>query len=558
MKELDRSLQGALTRAAKRHPDRRIGLLDRRGRDVGNRTHSEMLTSARRAAERMAGLGVQEGERVVVCLQTSWEWFDAWFGALLLGAVPVAIPSATAASTATDPNQRIREAVELIGARLVIAGRTLEAVPTGERESLFGAAALTPTELATAAGARDFVEARPEAGALAFLQFTSGSTGRPRAVMIPHRAALHQAHSLDFVVGAPWGKPSRELFDAAVLWLPLYHDMGLLSVFYCILNGRDLWLLSPQAFLARPGLWLDLASDRGTTVAPAPNFGYQLCAERVGVEEAAQLDLGSFRAALTGAEMVRADTTEAFCERFGPSGFARESFRPCYGLAEATLAVTLDRSGRGPRTVAVPQGADAGLGLDELVGNGEPIPETEVRISAPDGSDVRTGGLGEVWIKGPSVFLGYYNDPQATAETLREGWLRTGDLGFLHQGELFIAGRLKEILILRGQNLMPHEFERLAESATGGGGSTRAAAFAVARGPEGEELVVVAETAERDPEALAEATARIRSRIGLDLGVPIADVVFVRRGRVPRTTSGKVKRAEVRRLYLDGALQRLA
>ncbi len=556
MFDLDTSLPEALARAASQHPERQVGILDRRGKRVDARTHLEVLASARRAAARLAGLGVVEGDRVVVCLQTSWEWFDAWLGALLLGALPVAIPSGVAGSGAGS-SERISEAVELIGARLVVAGAVLQKTAPAEREAVYGAQALTPAELATAPAARAWVEPRPEPGSVAFLQFTSGSTGRPRAVMIPHRAALHQAYAQDFVVGAPWGKPSRELFDGAVLWLPLYHDMGLLSIFYSVLNGRDLWLLSPRAFLARPQLWLELTSGHGTTVSPAPNFAYQLCAERISAEQAERLELGSFRAALTGAEMVRSDSIDAFCERFGPSGFVRESFRPCYGLAEAALAVTLDRHGRGPRLLPVPRGADAGLGLDTLVSNGQPIPETELRITAPDGTEVADGVLGEVRVRGPSVFLGYYDDPEATAECLEDGWLRTADLGFLDDGELFIAGRLKEILILRGQNLMPHEFERLAESVTGGGGATRAAAFALARGPEGEQLVVVAETTEREPEALEAAAAGVRSRIGLDLGIPLADVVLVRRGRIPRTTSGKVKRTEVRGLYLEGALERL-
>ncbi len=555
MVHLGQSLPAALTAAAK-ISDGRIGILDRRGRRADVRTHAEVLAAARDSAERLTGLGVGEGDRVIVCLPTSWQWFDAWFGALLTGAVPSAIPPALGTVPEAAAAARIEQAVGLIGARLVVGGRWLEATQAAERPGLYGAQALTPRELASAA-ATSFAAPRAEVGELAFLQFTSGSTGRPRAVMIPHRAALHQAYALDTVVGAPWGKRSHELFDAAVLWLPLYHDMGLLSVVYSILNGRDLWLTPPQAFLARPQLWLDLVGSRGTTVAPAPNFGYQLCAERVAPEQAARIDLRSFQAALTGAEMVRAGTIEAFCDRFAASGFTRDRFRPCYGLAEAALAVTLDRRGEGPRTLPVPRGADAGLGLDELVGTGEPIPDTELRITAPDGSDAGAGELGEVWVKGPSVCLGYYRDPEATAEALAGDWLRTGDLGFVDRGELFIAGRLKEILIVRGQNFMPHEFERLAESATGGGGSFRSAAFAVARGPEGEELVLVAETAEKDPEVLSETAARVRSRIGLEIGLPVADVAFVRRGRIPRTTSGKVKRAEIRGLYLRGELERL-
>ena len=197
------------------------------------------------------------------------------------------------------------------------------------------------------------------------------------------------------------------------------------------------------------------------------------------------------------------------------------------------------------------------MGLKEVVSNGRPIPDTELRIVAPNGSPLPEGVIGEVRVKGPGIFHGYYNDAQATAEGLRDGWLCTGDLGFLEHGELYLTGRIKDVLILRGHNLMPHELEWLAEEVTGGGGGQRTGAFSIARGGQGEEAVLVVETTEKHPEALADLGHGIRQRIGRALSLTVADIAFVRRGKIPKTTSGKVQRRELRRMYLDGEIERL-
>jgi len=188
---------------------------------------------------------------------------------------------------------------------------------------------------------------------------------------------------------------------------------------------------------------------------------------------------------------------------------------------------------------------------------GEPFPATEVRITAPDGAALAEDRVGEVQVRGAGVCSGYYNDPEATARTWADGWLRTGDLGFLHDGELYLTGRSKEVLIIHGSNLSPEELERHADAVTGGGGRVRSAAFSVAAGPRGEQAVIVAELESAAPETLPALAREIRTRIGEALELPLADVVFVRRGRIPRTTSGKLRRSELRHLYLEGRLERL-
>ncbi len=419
-------------------------------------------------------------------------------------------------------------------------------------------AAIPIESLAETPPAGRLPDLRPEPDELAYLQLTSGSTGNPRAVMVSHLNALHNALAIDEIVGRPYREGSEIWADAWVSWLPLHHDMGLVgSTLTSLLTGLDLWLLPAQAFLTRPHLWMDQLARAGTTITCAPNFGYQLCVERVRAQQLAALDLSNWRVALSGSEMVRPETTESFCRHFEPAGFAPEAFRPCYGLAEATLAVTVDVKGAGVRTVPAPVAADAGFGLTEVVCTGEPVRDTQLRITAPDGACLPEGSIGEVEIRGPGVFSGYYNDPVASAETLTDGWLSTGDLGLLHRGELYLTGRSKDLLIYHGENLMPDELERLADSATGGGGLLRSAAFSVARTARGEEAILVAEVSDRNTGQLVSLEEEIRRRIGQALGLPLADVAFVHRGRIPRTTSGKLKRAELRRQYLEGSLDRL-
>ncbi|MCP3958704.1 MAG: fatty acyl-AMP ligase [bacterium] len=552
------TLPEAFERAAAHFPERGIAVFDSRGRASERRTYPEVLASVRRAAGRWAALGVRPGDRVLVCLPTSWPWFESWLGAMFQGVLPVAVAPGAAFGAAEAQIRKVEGLVERLDASrtVVTPGFRRDAERAGARRTT--EVAITFEELSGLAP-EGSTDRRPEPAEIAFLQLTSGSTGQPRAVAIPHRAAIHNAIASAQAIGAPHGAPAHEWAESMVSWLPLNHDMGLVgAVFQSLCAGLDLVLLPPGVFLARPRKWLENLGQHGVTYAPAPNFGYQLCVERLAAEAREGLDLSSWRAAMTGAEMVRPETVAAFCEAFGPHGFRPETFRPCYGLAEGTLAVTFDLEGQGVRTRPLPAGAeDAGTGLSEVVCVGSPVADTEVRVTRPDGRALAEGEIGEVEAKGPGIFAGYYNDPAATAETLADGWLSTGDLGFFHRGELYISGRLKDLLIVRGTNLMPHEIEWLAESVTGGGGALRTGAFSVARGAAGEEPVVVVEVTERDPEKLGEIGHEIRSHIGRALSLPVADLVFVRRGKIPKTTSGKVQRRALREQYLNGEIERL-
>ena len=553
-----RNLPDALARGAHESPASGLTVYDRRGREVGRRTYGELLAAARQTAGRLAAHGVLPGGRVVIALPTSFEWFDAWLGAILLGALPVATAPGAAVGASRVQLDKLLGVVDNLQAALIVsteslAGKLAEEAPRDRPLP----ACVTPALLAATDGV-SFLHQPSAPEETAFLQLTSGSTGFPRAVQITHGGALHNARALDVNIAAPHRQTCRGFIDRWASWVPLYHDMGLITNLTLILNGIDLHLMPPEAFLGRPRRWLELLSGGGRCVATAPNFGYQLCVDRLRESDLEGLDLSAWQAAFSAAEMVRPETVAGFLDRFGRCGFRAASYRPCYGLAEATLVVAIDQQGRGPRTLPVPTGlSDSGFEMREVFCLGEPVIDTRIEITAADGSALPEGEVGEVRIQGPSVFSGYYNDPEATAETLVDGWMRTGDLGFLQAGELYLTGRLKDLLIVRGENLMPHEIEWLAESASGGGGLERAAAFSLSRGGQGEEVVLVLETTEKDPANLAPLLRDLRVEIGREFGLPLADLVPVKRGQIPKTTSGKVQRGRVRDLYLAGDLDRL-
>ena len=385
----------------------------------------------------------------------------------------------------------------------------------------------------------------------AFLQLTSGSTGLPRAVMISQRGAIGNPLAIAEAIEAPGLVPQVRGRTAVVNWLPLHHDMGLVGcLLFSIANEVGLWLLPPSAFLTRPESWLaQIASAGAPVLAPAPNFAYQLCVDRVEPAALGEAALAPWAAAMVGAEMISPATMASFLETFGKAGFRSEALRPCYGLSEGTLAVTFDRLGRGVRTRYLESG-------DAIVGVGSPLAGTRVEIRAPDGATLRDGEIGEVCVRGPGVFQGYYRDAEATRATLRDGWLHTGDLGFHADGELWLTGRIKDLIIVNGQNVMPHEIEWLAEQASGGGGEGRSGAISV-RDDRGEQPVVVVELPRGGAAGAAELEREIRRRVGYALGLQLLDVAFVKRGALPRTTSGKVKRRELARLYSEGALERV-
>ena len=549
-------LQEMLQSSASRFPSCMVHIFDRRGLNAERRTICEIIKAAEEFAKRMAGLGVQPKEPVLISLATSQEWLDLWFGALFTGAFPVAIALPGAFSSTAAHLRKIEGISNSLGIRFLFSNSAMKGLIANE-QAWAGPQCYTHGELAQCQVNHLFKRPTMDPEDIAFLQLTSGSTGVSRAVMISHTAATVNPFACSSAIGEPYGGPVHELADALVSWLPLYHDMGLISCLLLpMLSGLDAWLFKPETFLARPHLWLEQISNHRFAFSPAPNFAYQLCVERVQDEKMNGIDLSPWKSALVGAETVRPETVDQFCKRFSNMGFNPNHITPCYGLAEATLGVTVDLKGRGIRSLANPETYKESAKNREIVCLGEPVPDTELKITSPNGTDLKEGRVGELQVRGPGVFSGYFQDDQATAGCLNEGWLRTGDLGFLQNGELYLTGRLKDILIIHGHNVMPDELEQIAYSITGGGGRNRTAAFSIP-GESSERPVLLIETDERDPKKLQMMEQEVKREIGRALAMNLADLLFLKRGKISKTSSGKVRRQEMRRIYLHEHIERI-
>jgi amino acid adenylation domain-containing protein/non-ribosomal peptide synthase protein (TIGR01720 family) len=401
----------------------------------------------------------------------------------------------------------------------------------------------------------------------AILQYTSGSTGIPRGVTITHANLLANLRTIDATI-------DRE-GNVVVLWLPLYHDMGLIGgVFQPVYSGRPLVFMSPVSFMQSPVRWLKAISHYRGTVTAAPDFAYELCTRKVSAEDRATLDLSSLLCALNGAEMVRPETLDRFSETFAECGFRREAFYPCYGLAEATLMVAGGVPGAAPVVRSF-----AGSGLEEmqavpasngdpaarsLVGCGHPAAGQQVVIANPDhGGRLDEGQIGEIWVAGESIGQGYWNRPEESAKTFQafltdgEGpFLRTGDLGFFHEGELFVAGRRKEVVIIRGRNLYPYDIEETVRCCHPLLKNDGGAVFPIDVGGE-ERLAVVQEVLRPRKADLGSLLGLIRSQVAEVHGVAPAAVTLIAAGTLPKTSSGKKQRNACRDLFLSGGLQTL-
>jgi acyl-CoA synthetase (AMP-forming)/AMP-acid ligase II len=371
---------------------------------------------------------------------------------------------------------------------------------------------------------------------IAFVQLTSGSTKQPKAVRISHRALI--ANVRNTLVA---GEAKQE--DSLVTWLPFYHDMGLIGSLFAALGlGSDLHVMQPETFVARPRTWLQLISDLPSpAVSTAPNFAFQNCVQKIKDDQLESLDLSRWRLAGCGAERVREETLAQFADRFAVVGFRPEAFVPCYGMAETTLAVTFGAGGKIPRI-------DSGN-----VSCGKAIGETEIEIRSRDGEALSEGEEGEIAVRSSSLFSGYAGADSGMG--LQDGWLLTGDRGYLRDGELYVTGRYKDLIIVDGVNIDPDEIEAVAELANCSRGG-RSAAFSV--DVEGRERVVlVIETTQESPEALAKRHRDLGDGIARNFGFNLYDVLFLRRGSIKKTSSGKVQRSKLRELFLEEKLDSL-
>ena len=514
-----------------------------------------------RLARSPAGLvarGVEAGESVALMLPTSRAYFATFFGILLAGAVPV--PIYPPARPAQLEDHLRRQSLILENAQAVMLVTVPEALRIAKllRSSVESLrAVVSASELP--AVSPDEARAVLHADDLALLQYTSGSTGSPKGVMLTHANLLANIRAM----GEAAAVVSTDVF---VSWLPLYHDMGLIGAWLgSLYHGIPLVVMSPMSFLARPDRWLRTISDVHGTLSAAPNFGYELCLTKIDDARLEGLDLSSWRLAFNGAEPVRPETIERFAARFAPYGLRREAIAPVYGLAEASVGLAFPPVGRPPvidlvaREPLLRSGRARPADSDDpnplrLVACGRAIPRHEIRVVDTTGDQLGERQEGCIEFRGPSATSGYFRNPDATRRLLHHGWLDTGDLGYVAGGDLFVTGRVKDLVIRAGRNLHPDELEG-AVGDLAGVRRGRVAVFGVTdRERATERLIVLAETRESDRAARAALRDRIVG-VTIDLlGTPPDDVVLARPGAVLKTSSGKIRRAASRDAYEHGEL----
>ncbi|MBK1643127.1 acyl-phosphate glycerol 3-phosphate acyltransferase [Thiocapsa imhoffii] len=558
------TLLEALDWHLQRHPERLHIRFEAPDAPPVSISYRALAEGAARVAGHLRQAGLRPGATVALMLPTGPGYFDAFFGVLMAGGIPVPIYPPARPQLIEEHLRRHGRILDNAGVVFLITvpeARTIARVLRVQVPSL--RAILTLEELATTPSApADITQAGPRAAArdIAFLQYTSGSTGDPKGVVLTHADLLANIRAMGTVVEiAP--------DDVFVSWLPLYHDMGLIgawlgSLYYAV----PLIAMSPLSFLARPVRWLEAIHRHGGTLSAAPNFAYELCLTRITDAQLSELDLSRWRWALNGAEPVSPTTLARFAARFAPCGLRPTALAPVYGLAEAAVGLAFPPLGRGPRVDCIDRDrfAQSSHALPvactdpealQIVACGRALPGYQLRVVDAGGHERPDRHEGLLEFRGPSATQGYYRNPEATRALIRDGWHATGDRAYLADGEVYLSGRVKDLIIRGGRNLYPYEVEQaLGEIAGVRKGCV--VAFA-AEDPElgSERLVILAETKVRDPEHRADLTRRLRERATEVLGIPPDILLLVPPRAVLKTSSGKLRRAATRERYLAGRLE---
>jgi acyl-CoA synthetase (AMP-forming)/AMP-acid ligase II len=511
---------------------------------------AEVHARALRAAGALAEAGVRPGDRVAIVVPTDPVFFDAFFGAQLCGAVPVPLYPPVRLGRLGEYFDRTAAMLRAVDAVALVADRRVRRVLGQVVARWRPRLGVLDAEDLAKGHARAPADVRP--GDLAMVQFSSGTTADPKPVALTHEQTLANCDAIVDVILRHL--PADEVSHGGASWLPLYHDMGLIGcVFPALTHPAALTLMPPEAFLARPALWLRTIARYGATVSPAPDFAYALCAARVADAELDGCDLSCWRLALDGAEPISPRTLRTFAARFARFGLRPEALTPVYGLSEAALAVTFSDPARPPRTLRVDRGVLAAGRTQfsessqaaEVVSVGRPLRGFDVEVRRPDGMPAREGIVGRVWVRGPSVMAGYLGRPE---RPVVDGWLDTGDQGFVRGGELYVTGRAKDVIILRGRNHAPQDVERAIDEVAGVRPGCAAAVGAIDE--EGEHLLLFVEARDPHPGLDDACRAAVRAATGLD-----PYLVFVLPpGTLPRTSSGKIRRGETLRRWREGTL----
>ena len=535
---------------------RGLNFHDARGTLVRAYPYSELRDDALANARRFVALGIAPGDRIALIADTGAEFAAAFFGAVYAGAWPVPLPLPTSFGGRHSYVEQLKVQLKSCDPALFLvpgelADMTREAAGKIPVRDWAGLAGLEQSEAELPAASPDDI---------AYLQYSSGSTRFPHGVAITHRGLLHNLRSHGIGLGI-------QDEDRCISWLPWYHDMGLVG---CVLSTLAMQVSvdyqKTEDFARRPLAWLDMISrNPGNSVSYSPTFGYDICARRMSSQTRAEdrFDLSRWRIAGNGADMIRPDVMQAFVDAFAEAGFNATAFCPSYGLAEATLAVSLMPPGEGIRMELVEENVLSGVesGGEErprryraVVNCGKPVTGMEVEVRGPGGSPLADRGIGRIFVRGGAVMAGYFRDEESTAACLSDdGWLDTGDMGYLSGGYIYIVGRAKDMIIINGRNYWPQDIEWAVEQLPGFK-SGDIAAFALT-GPSGEETpAVLVHCRVSDPAERGRLRDDIRERVHAITGItPVVELVPPR--TLPRTSSGKLSRTKARSLYLSGEIQ---
>ena len=533
-----------------------VNLYSQRGELVEALTYRDLREGALELARRMLGAGLEAGDRVGLVAETDAEFIKSFFACQYAGLIPAPLPLPAPFGGRQGYIEHIRRMLQSAGARAVFAPAGLADWMVEAAEGLELSWSGSVADLDDAPGAQDLPGADPDG--LCYLQFSSGSTRFPLGVAVTHKALMANVSAIG-VHGLKVAPPDR-----AVSWLPLYHDMGLIGFFLSPMACQvSLDLLPTAAFVRRPLLWLDLISRNGGTISYSPTFGYELCTRRAETMSIEGLDLSGWRAAGIGGDMIRPPVLCGFAERFASAGFDPAAFVASYGMAEATLALSFAPLGRGlkaelldvdvlERDQVASKANGSASRLREFALCGPALPGHELQARGPDGRVLGERQVGRIFARGPSLMQAYFGQPEETSRVLSpDGWLDTGDLGYVSGGEVVITGRAKDLIIVNGRNVWPQDLEWTAEAEAAVLRSGDVAVFSVAG--EGEELVVaLVQCRTSDPEARDKLRADVAGCLRLRHGVE-TEVVLAPAHSLPKTSSGKLSRSRAKAMYQAGA-----
>jgi len=519
--------------------------------------YADLYQQAQQLAGKLISLGVKRGSRMILVAETCPDFVRFFYACQFAGIVPVPVPAAVHLGGREAYIQQLRKLIQSASAELAMAPLDyLEMLETACEE----------LEIPHVGGA-DYFDQQPQSEQtleplgseeLAYLQYTSGSTRFPRGVMIKQKAVMHNLNGI-----LQHGQQMNEQ-DRCVSWLPYYHDMGLVGLVLApMASQRSVDYIGTRDFAMRPRLWLNLMSETGGTVSFSPPFGYELCARRVRPSDLERLDLSAWRVAGVGAETIRPSSLSNFANALQEANFDRRAFLACYGMAETSLAISfaplerdvhieyVDADRLGHEGIAISVDPDAtGTRINRFVRCGKPIPDLDMEIRDPKGNILPEKQCGTIFVRGPSVMSGYFNEPEITAQVLSDdGWLNTGDMGYLVEGEIIITGRQKDMIIINGRNIWPQDLEFLAECQP----EVRpedASAFSITD-QEGQEVaVMVVQCRQADPTVRRDLADRLRASAQAEMGIDCR-IDLVPPHTLPRTSSGKLSRSGAKKDYLQ-------